>query len=400
MDIVERFKKYIAFDTMSDEESLTYPSTSSQLLFGDLLVSDLVNIGVKNAYKDEYGLVYGSINNGSKKTIGLIAHMDTSSAFKGGLTNPKIIKNYDGSTIILNKENSMSVEEFPILKDLIGEDLITTDGEHLLGADDKAGISIIMSFAEYYISHQELFNFNLSICFTPDEEIGSGWLHFDLNKFKADYAFTLDGESCYEANQENFNAMSVNIKISGISTHPGSAKNVMVNAASIACKIQSLLPSEQVPEKTSDYEGFIHLTSLKGDVENASMHYILRDHNYQLLLKKKETVIAVINKVLKENERCKIEYQIKEEYRNMKEYFIEHPECIELINRAYLVSKTKLFYLPIRGGTDGARITYMGLGCPNLGTGSFNHHGRYEICSINQMKKLVSILIDLFKLEY
>ena len=397
MDILERFKKYIAFDTISDDYSDTYPSTSTQLLFGDMMVNDLREIGVTDAFKDEFGLVYGHVNANKEKTIGLIAHMDTSPSLEGGIKNPKSILNYDGKDIVLNEKYTMKVEDFPFLPSLKGDELLVTDGEHLLGADDKAGIAIIFEFAKYFINHIDEFNYNLAICFTPDEEVGAGWKKFDVKKINADLAFTLDGGSIFEANHENFNAASAVVKISGVGVHPGSAKNIMENAATIACEIQNLLPKDEVPEKTEGYEGFIHLTNMSGDIENATLEYIIRDHNIDLLEKKKETLKSACEKVNKNHAKATINCKIEDQYKNMAYYFREHPEAIELINKAYLRAGVKLVHEPIRGGTDGAMITYMGLPCPNLGVGGYNCHGRYEFASITQMKKMVEILKELLK---
>ncbi len=397
MTLEERFRKYISYETMSSETSTTYPSTNSQLAFGDILVKDLKEIGVENAYKDEFGLVYGFIDGGKKKTICLVAHMDTSPALIGGIKNPQKIENYKGGDIVLNEKYKLSPEVFPFMSDLIGEDLLVTDGEHLLGGDDKAGVAIIFEVAKYYISHKDEFTFNLSICFTPDEEVGGGWKHFDVSKAKADFGFTLDGESIYEANHENFNAASATITIKGVGVHPGSAKDVMENAASIACEYQELMPKNEVPEKTDGYQGFIHLCSISGDVENAKLEYIIRDHDVSLLEKKKSLMKKAAEDLQKIHAKAEISIEINDDYKNMAYYFREHPEGIELINKAYLASKTKLAHTPIRGGTDGAMITYMGLPCPNLGTGDFNPHGRFEFVSLTQMYKMVEIVKQLLK---
>ena len=397
MTLEERFKKYISFETMSSETSNTYPSTNSQLVFADMLVEDLKDLGIGNAYKDEYGLVYGFIDGGKEKTICLIAHMDTSPSLIGGIKNPKNIYNYQGQDIKLNEKYTLSLSVFPFMKDLIGEDLLVTDGEHLLGGDDKAGVAIIFEVAKYYICHKDEFTFNLSICFTPDEEIGGGWKHFDVSKAKADFGFTLDGESIYEANHENFNAASATIKIKGVGVHPGSAKDVMENAASIASEYQEMMPKDQVPEKTEGYQGFIHLCSISGDVERASLEYIIRDHDEKLLENKKSLMKKCAQELQNLHPKAEISIEINDDYKNMAYYFREHPEGIELINKAYLASKTKLAHTPIRGGTDGAMITYMGLPCPNLGTGDFNPHGRYEFVSLTQMYKMVEIVKQLLK---
>lgn len=398
-DIVTLFKELIAFDTMSDESSLSYPSSDKELEFADKLVDILHSENVANAYKDEYGLVYAKVDNNKEKTIGLIAHMDTSPELKGGLKNPVIVNNYDGSIIKLNENYSLDPKEFPFLNELIGEDIIHTDGEHLLGGDDKAGIAIILTFLSYYLSHKGEFNYNLAICFTPDEEIGKGALHFDVKKMNSDVAFTLDGGSIYEANYENFNAASASLTIKGVGIHPGSAKNIMVNAALLGSEFINLLPKDMVPEKTEEREGFIHLTEFSGNVEEARLNFILRDHDSSLLEEKKTILKNIVNTLKEKHNNPKVKFilEIHDEYRNMFDYFINDMKAINLINKAYLNSNVKISYTPIRGGTDGATITYMGLPCPNLGVGDFSPHGRYEVVSLTQMKKMVEILKELYK---
>ena len=396
-NIVDLFKELISFDTMSDESSSTYPSSASELEFASKLVDILKEEGVEDAFRDEFGLVYGHVNNNKEKTIGLIAHMDTSPALKGGIKNPRIIEKYDGSPIKLNEKYTMDSEEFPFLNEIKGDDIIVTDGEHLLGGDDKAGIAIILTFLSYYLKHKDEFNFNLAISFTPDEEIGKGAFHFDVKKMNADVAFTLDGGTIYEASYENFNASSASIKIYGVGVHPGSAKNIMVNAIYLGTKLVNLLPSEMVPEKTEGREGFIHLIDMKGDVEEAHLSFILRDHDKDLLEEKKNILKKAIDTIKEEYPKAKFELEIHDEYRNMFDYFKEDMSAINLINKAYIASKIKIAYDPIRGGTDGATITYLGLPCPNLGVGDFSPHGRFEVVSITQMNKMVEILKELFK---
>ena len=396
-EILERFKKYIAIETMSDPNADVYPSTESQREFGSFLVKDLLEIGIEDAMQDEYGVVYAHIDNKKEKTIGLIAHMDTAPTIQGGLKNPKLINKYDGSIIKLNEKYSMSKEDFPSLETVIGEDILVTDGEHLMGGDDKAGIAIIVEFAKYFITHKEEFNYNLAISFTCDEEIGRGASKFNVERMNADVAYTLDGESIYEANFENFNAASAEVEIDGIGVHPGMAYGAMINALLVAMEFHLMLPKDMIPSKTKDHEGFIHLEEFKGDVEKAKLSYILRDHDAELLKEKKQMLIKAKEEIEKRYPKVKIELNIKDEYRNMHDYFINDMEAINLINKAYISSLTKLKYEPIRGGTDGATITYMGLPCPNLGTGDFNPHGRFEFVSITQMEKMVDILKDLFR---
>ncbi len=397
MTLLERFKKYISYDTMSDPTSTTYPSTNSQLEFGKILLQDLQEIGVSDSYQDEFGIIYGKVPNGKEKTIGLIAHMDTAPTISGQITNTRLIEKYDGSIIKLNDKYSMGEEDFPVLKTVIGEDLLVTDGEHLLGGDDKAGIAIIFEFAKYYVLHKDEFNFNLAIAFTPDEEIGQGALHFEPSKMKADVAYTLDGGSIYEASFENFNAASAEVTIEGVGVHPGSAKDLMINSVLLAMEFNALLPKDMIPSKTSGYQGFIHLDEIKGDVEKTELFYILRDHELNLLEEKKDMLLNARKVIMNRYPKAKVDVLIKDEYRNMRDYFIKDMTAITMINKAYLNKLTKIHYEPIRGGTDGATITYKGLPCPNLGVGDFNPHGRFEFVSVTQMLKMVEILKELFK---
>ena len=397
MTLLERFKKYISLDTMSDPNSETYPSTNTQIEFGKILLNDLRELGINDSYQDEYGIIYAKIDNNKDKTIGLVSHMDTAPTISGEIKNPRLIEKYDGSKIQLNEKYSMGVEDFPILNTVKGENILVTDGEHLLGGDDKAGIAIIFEFAKYYLSHKDEFNYNLAIAFTPDEEIGKGALHFDVSKMRADIAYTLDGESIYEANFENFNAASAEVTIEGVGVHPGMAKDLMVNSLLLAMEFNALLPQDMIPSKTSGYQGFIHLDEMKGDVEKTTLFYILRDHELDLLEDKKQMLLKARKEILSRYPKAKVDVMIKDEYRNMRDFFIKDMTAITMINKAYLNKMTKIEYVPIRGGTDGATITYKGLPCPNLGVGDFNPHGRFEFVSVTQMEKMVEILIELFK---
>ncbi len=397
MDIIERFKKYIAFNTKSDEESTSVPSSASQIEFGKMLVEDLKELGVEDIEHSKSGYIYAFVDNKKSKSIALIAHMDTSPDLDGGLKNPKIIENYDGKEIVLNDKYKLAPSYFPCLNEVIGEDLLVSDGDHLVGGDDKAGIVIIFEFLKYYIAHKDEFNYNLAICFTIDEEIGCGTDHIDVKKIKADVAYTLDGGSIYEANFENFNASSAVVEVKGLGVHPGDAKDVMVNAGLIAAYYASLLPLSKTPFMTEKYEGFIHLSSIKGNVEYAKMEFIIRDHDYSLLQEKENLMLKTRDLVLKTFPKADILINIKEEYRNMNTYFLNDSTPIRMVNSAYMNTKTKLKYTPIRGGTDGARITYMGLPCPNLGNGDYNPHGRFEFVSLTQMKLMVDILKELYK---
>lgn len=399
MDFLERFKKYIAIDTMSDPNSETYPSSKiKELLFADLMVQDLKEIGIEDVILDEYGLVYAHVPNNSEKTIALIAHIDTAPTIKGDIKNPQVVYGYDGGIIKLNETYSLDPQEFSCLKTLLNEDLIVTDGEHLLGGDDKAGIAIIFEFAKYYLAHKDEFKFNLAICFTPDEEVGRGTIHFDLEKMKADYAFTLDGGTIYEANYENFNAASGKLIIKGVEVHPGTAKDIMVNSILVANEFISSLPAEMIPAKTEEYDGFIHVDSIKGSTDETVLEFIIRDHNKNLLEDKKDLIKEAVKKLTKKYPTAQLELRLHDDYRNMKEYFLKDMSLIEHLNKAYLKAKVPLKYTPIRGGTDGANITFLGLPCPNLGVGDFNAHGRFEIVSLTQMKKMVEILKEIYKI--
>ena len=399
MEIKERFLKYVSINTQADEDSSSVPSSACQLDLARILAQECKEIGFDEVQLDESGIVYATLfsTDDTKDAIGFLAHMDTACELSGKNVKPRIIENYQGEVIQLNDHYSMSKEMYPALATCISEDLIVTDGTTLLGGDDKAGIAIIFEFLTYYLKHKNEFNYNLAISFTADEEIGRGASKFNVKKMKANIAYTLDGESIYEANFENFNAASAKVIIEGVGVHPGNAKNIMINAVLLGIEFNNLLPKDMIPSKTEDHEGFIHLDEFNGDVEKTTLSYILRDHDKVLLEDKKEMLKDARNKILIKYPKAKIDLEIHDEYRNMRDYFINHMEAIELINKAYINSHLPISYTPIRGGTDGATITYMGLPCPNLGTGDFNPHGRFEFVSITQMKKMVEILKELFK---
>lgn len=398
MSIKERFIKYVSYDTMSDENSQSYPSSQSQLAFGKELVKELHSFGVINAYQDEYGYIYASIDgDNSLPKIGLIAHMDTSPSLIGGNYIPTIIKNYDGKNIHLSEEHTLSPLQFPSLKQNIGHDLIVTDGNHLLGGDDKAGISIIMEIAQFYMTNKNINHAPIRICFTPDEEIGLGSLYFDIKKMDADFAYTLDGGEYNDINYENFNAASCVINIYGVGVHPGSAKNIMVNALSLGIEFNSLLPSSEVPEQTEKYEGFYHITDFNGDVEHATLHYILRDHDANKLQTKIDTIYIIQKKLQQKYPTAKISVKIEHSYKNMFEYFKNDMSVVNKIKEAYLSNNITPKFTPIRGGTDGATITFKGLPCPNIGVGDYNCHGRYEYVSINEMELVFNVVRTLLE---
>ncbi len=400
MDLVKRFLKYVSFDTQSDDNSKETPSTSKQLLLGKYLVNELKSIGCKDVLLDQYGIVYASIPSNSNEklpSIGLIAHMDTSPDCSGANIKPRVINKYDGSDIILNESTIMKVSDFPSLKDNIGEDLIVTDGTTLLGADDKAGIAIIVETAYRIINDKNIKHGDIKIAFTPDEEVGRGTENFDVKFFNCDFAYTLDGGDINTIEYENFNAASALVNISGINIHPGSAKNKMVNAILLAKEFDDLLPSDEIPSKTEMYEGFHHLCDISGDVENTKLFYIIRNHDYETL-KRQMNDFNIAAKTINEKYNGEfVNVTLKENYKNMKEVILANPHVLSKVTDAYDTLNIPYKFMPIRGGTDGANLSFMGLPCPNLGDGGYNFHGRFEYVSITQMRKMVKILTQILK---
>lgn len=397
MTIIERFINYVKIDTQSDPNSTTFPSTLKQKELGKLLLNELIDLKVE-AFMDDYGYVYAKIPKtvNGKPAIGFIAHMDTSFDAPGANVNPRIINNYDGLEIKLNDTLSMNKETFPSLKDVIGDDIIVTDGNTLLGADNKAGIAIIMDFIKSTITekppHGDIF-----IAFTPDEEIGRGTDFFDLNFFKAEFAYTVDGGKVGSIEFENFNASSAKVTLVGKSIHPGDAKNRLINSMHVAFKFHSMLPTFLDPANTEGKEGFNHLSNIKGEVEKTELHYIIRNHNYEDFEKQQNDFYSIrdyLNNYYN-YEICFVD--IKESYLNMYEILKKDMTPVTLAKNAIKKVGLTPENLPIRGGTDGAQLTYKGLPCPNLGTGGYNFHGRFEFVSINQMKKAVLILGEIIK---
>lgn len=390
--IEERFIRYIQIDTESSETTNTYPSTDKQLDLARLLNEELQAMGIDSEI-DEFGLVYAQIEGDNLlPKIGLIAHMDTAPTLRGGNYSPRIVENYDGGDIFLNSRYTLSPSQFPSLNQCKGKTLIVTDGEHLLGGDDKAGVAIIMSIAEYYTSHPEIRHAPIRICFTPDEEIGAGADHFSVEKMDADFAYTLDGGEAGEINYENFNAASATVEIKGVGIHPGSAKNVMVNALLVAMEFNAFLDPNAVPSKTEGYEGFYHLCDMNGDVERCSMEYILRDHDEEKLKAMEDRMNQGISLLKEKYPTAEIDLTIKEQYRNMKYYFDRDDRAIQNIVKAHEKANVPHAFSPIRGGTDGARITYMGLPCPNIGTGDRCCHGRYEHVVVEEMYRMFDVV--------
>lgn len=400
-NVTSRLLKYVKVNTISDPKSETLPSTQIQFDLAKILVEDLKEIGVKDASLDENCYVMGSIpgNAENAPAIGLIAHMDTSPEFSGENVKPQIIEDYDGNDIVLNKDLNivMKVSDFPYLADFKGHTLITTDGTTLLGADNKAGIAEIMEVAKYFIDNPDVKHGDIKICFTPDEEVGRGTEKFDLEKFGADFAYTLDGSFEGEIEYENFNAASAVVKIHGTNIHPGSAKHKMKNSLLIAMEFNALLPVFDVPQYTEGYEGFYHLDEAGGTVELTTLEYIIRDHDMEKFTARKEFMTkaaAFINE--KYGERT-AEIEIKDSYFNMKEHILPVMHIVDSAVAAMEKTGVKPIVKAIRGGTDGAALSYKGLPTPNIFTGGFNYHGRYEAVSVQSMNKAVATVIEILK---
>ena len=395
MTIVERFLKYVSFPTMSDENSETVPSSKKQLEFSKFLKTELEEIGLSDVELDEFGYLYATLKSNSEKskvTIGLIAHVDTSDACADFPIKTKIVK-YTGEDILLNEELGIFLKkkEYPSLTRYIDQDLIVTDGTTLLGADDKAGVCAIVSALERVIKSGEPHG-EIKICFTPDEEIGRGADHFHVEKFNADYGYTVDGGSLGEIEYENFNAASAKIKFNGVSIHPGSAKNKMKNAQLIAMEFNSYLPKGQTPADTAGYEGFFHLTSMEGTCEDATLHYIIRDHDKAKFEEKKRILEYNTKLINKKYGKDTCICEVRDSYYNMKEIIEEHMYIIVRAIAAMDEVGVKPEIIPIRGGTDGARLSFMGLPCPNICTGGENFHSRFEYLPVQSLEKVVDIV--------
>ena len=402
MELKDRFLKYVAFDTQSDENSITFPSTDKQLVLLRALKEEMIELGLTEVVMDEHGYVMGTIpaSEGCENApvVGFISHVDTSPDMSGAAIKPQFVKNYDGGDIALNDSLTMTVKEFPELKFFVGHTLITTDGTTLLGADDKAGVAEIMTMAEYLLAHPEVKHGKVRIGFTPDEEIGRGVDYFDVEAFGAQVGYTVDGGMEGELEYENFNAASAKWEVSGRNIHPGMAKDKMINAMQIAMELNSMLPAHQRPEHTEGYDGFYHLVGMRGEVEHAELTYIVRDHSRELFEQKKalmEQITAYAN--AKYGEGC-VRLTLKDQYYNMREMVEPHPEIIEKAMQAMEEAGVAPIIKPIRGGTDGSRLSYMGLPCPNLYTGGMNFHGKFEYVSLDTMYRSVQTLVNLVKL--
>lgn len=396
--VTERFLTYVKHHTTSDESSDTFPSTKRQLAFAAFLAKECEAIGLQSVSVDAYGYVTALLpgNTANAPTIGFISHMDTSPDASGENVLSNIVENYDGKAIPLNG-TVLSPKEFPSLKEYIGQTLITSDGTTLLGADDKAGIAEILTAAEYLLAHPEIPHGAIRIAFTPDEEIGKGVDFFDVDKFHADFAYTLDGGRIGELEYENFNAARAIIRIKGKNVHPGSAKNVMKNAALIGTEIASLLPERETPAKTEGYEGFFHLCSFEGDVTSATLNYIIRDFNADSFAHRKELLRLIVERKNAQYNNC-IELDLRDEYYNMLSQIEPHMEIVNLAKQAMLDCGITPIIQPIRGGTDGARLSFMGLPCPNLFAGGHNFHSNYEYIPVPSMEKAVSMIVRIAEL--
>ena len=401
-NLIKRFVKYAKVHTTSNEDSETVPSTEIQKNLGKILVEDLKEIGLSDAYMDDKGYVYATLKANTDKNlkkIGFIAHMDTSPAASGENVNPQIHRNYDGGDIVVNKEKNivLSPNEFSILSEKVGKTIITSDGTTLLGADDKAGITEIIEALKYIIENPQIEHSDIKVCFTPDEEVGRGADFFDVEGFNTDFAYTVDGGEIGELEYENFNASSVDVKIIGKSVHPGSAYNVMINAAAVATEFHSMVPQNEVPEKTKGYEGFYMLTYIGGEVDEAKLSYILRDFDLDGLNQRKAKIEEITKTLQQKYGEDRIIVEIKDSYYNMKEKIEPVMYIIDLAKKAMKDTDVEPKIVPIRGGTDGARISYMGIPTPNLFTGGYNFHGYYEYAVAEEMEKAKEVIINIVK---
>ncbi len=395
--VLERFLEYIKIETTSLPDMEIFPSTQIQIEFGKFLVEEMKAIGIEDASIDEFGYVFGTIPANAKgPTIGLIAHMDTVNDIPNKNIVPRVVK-YTGGDVILNETLNirMSPEVFPHLDNYIGKTLVVTDGTTILGSDDKAGIAEILTFAETLQNDPSIKHGEIKIGFTPDEEVGRGAEFFDVERFGAKYAYTIDGGEIGEVEYENFNAATAKIVIKGENIHPGTAKNKMVNAMLVAMELESMLPASQKPQYTENYEGFFHLIALNGTVEHAEMVYIIRDHDFEKFQQKKKQITAIANHLNYMHGAGTIEFEISDSYYNMEEKIKPHMFLIDYAKEAFVACDVKPKVIPIRGGTDGARLSYKGLPCPNLSTGGHNAHGKYEYVVVESMEKMVMVLLNL-----
>lgn len=403
MDITERFLNYTKFDTQSSEESESVPSTAKQLVFAEYLKKELEDEGLSDVEMDDKGYIYATLKSNIKDkvpTIGFIAHYDTSPDCSGENVQAQIINNYTGCDILLSAEDSiaLSPKKFPELLQHVGEDLIVTDGHTLLGADDKAGIAEIVQAMCYLRDHKEIKHGDIRVAFNPDEEIGMGAHHFDVEKFGCEWAYTMDGGDVGELEFENFNAASAKVSIKGISVHPGYAKDKMVNANRLAVEFASMLPADETPETTEDYQGFFHLIGLKGCTEGAQLSYIIRDHDRKKFEARKDFIEECVAKMNEKYGEGTVTAEVKDQYYNMKEKIDPQMHVIDLVLKAMQECGVAPKVKPIRGGTDGAQLSFKGLPCPNIFAGGVNFHGPYEFISIQSMQKAMDVVVKICEL--
>jgi len=401
MDITERFLNYTKFDTQSSEESDSVPSTPKQLVFAEYLKKELEDEGLSNVEMDEKGYIYATLKANTKgdiPTIGFISHYDTSPDCSGADIRPSIVRAYDGSDILLSEGIISSPKKFPELLKHVGEDLIVTDGHTLLGADDKAGIAEIVQAMCYLRDHPEIRHGNIRIAFNPDEEIGMGAHHFDVEKFGCEWAYTMDGGDVGELEFENFNAASAKIHIKGVSVHPGYAKGKMVNANNLAAEFARLLPDDETPEATEGYQGFYHLLGIQSNVEGAKLSYIIRDHDREQFEDRKRMMLCCVNQMNEKYGEGTVTAEIKDQYYNMKEKIDPQMHVIDLVLHAMQDCGVAPKVKPIRGGTDGAQLSFKGLPCPNIFAGGVNFHGPYEFVSIQSMEKAMQVIVKICEL--
>lgn len=398
--VLERFLNYVKFDTQSKEESTTYPSTETQRVFAEYLKNELISIGMKDVEVDEYSYVFATLPSNVDKdvpSLGFMAHMDTAPNMSGKNVNPKVIENYDGNDIVLNeKENIvLSTKKFPEILNFIGESIVVTDGTTLLGADDKGGIAEIITAMEYLINHPEIKHGKIRVCFTPDEEIGKGVEYLSPEKFEVKFAYTIDGGPVGELQFENFNAAKALIDINGVDIHPKEAKGKMKNSILIANELINMLPPQERPEHTEGYEGFFHLISFNGTVEKTSLYYIIRDFFKDSFQKRKDYIKNIVQFLNFKYGDGTVELKIEDTYYNMREIVEKHFELIEIAKLSMEEVGISPKIIPIRGGTDGARLSFKGIPTPNIGVGGYNYHGRYEYIPVSSLEKVTEIIIKI-----
>lgn len=401
MDIVERFLNYTKFDTQSAEDSQSVPSTAKQLVFAKYLKEELVREGLDDVEMDDKGYIYATLKSnikGDVPTIGFISHYDTSPDCSGAGIKARIVEHYDGREIVLSEGIVSSPQKFPELLHHVGEDLIVTDGHTLLGADDKAGIAEIVQAMCYLRDHREIPHGNIRVAFNPDEEIGQGAHHFDVERFGCQWAYTMDGGDLGELEFENFNAASAKVRIRGISVHPGYAKGKMVNANALAAEFATMLPANETPEKTEGYQGFYHLLGIQSNIEEARLNYIIRDHDRERFEERKRFIVKQADRLNEKYGEGTVECVVSDQYYNMKEKIDPQMHVIDLVLKAMQECGVAPKVKPIRGGTDGAQLSFRGLPCPNIFAGGVNFHGPYEFVSVQSMQKAMDVIVKICEL--